>query len=534
MFHYGIEKGIFAFILDGFDELDEDVSDGIERDLRLLYEKHNNNTFVVSSRPDNKLNASVLLDVYHVQPLSKKRTIKLISKLRYEKELQENFIDRVDKELYDKHTDFLSSPLLATMMLLTYNQFQDIPSKIHVFYGQVYEVLYSRHDRVKGGFYRREFKTKLAMDDFSSIFQAFCLFSYLSSTLQFSQEEALDFINVAVEHVGLKVDKEEFLTDLLKAVCFLVWDGNKITFAHRSFQEYFTSLYLKNSEDKDFSEILEHIESRIEQDTVFELLFGMQKERLERNFILSKVKSFQKDTDGLTEHEIAIHTFNYLFENVVFYPQAGFLENAGLEDEIDRVYERPDIGELGIRASENYKLFRFMVTHYPEMFDCVIHSNDRTTAESQGYFFKFPELILACSPISDESLLNRSQSRPSKPSKRKKVSLRKLNGEVELLDQDFLKGASDVEISGITRSNRQRKPIEEYEGNVAADNLKEETKYYNYHDIQSQLKLRDDLVELFFDVFASIASFENRIDVGNIVKRKSWRSFAKKNPRLMQ
>ncbi len=42
-------------------------------------------------------------------------------------------------------------------MLLTYGQSLDIPNKLNIFYNQAYEVLFQRHDTLKGGFQRNKF-----------------------------------------------------------------------------------------------------------------------------------------------------------------------------------------------------------------------------------------------------------------------------------------------------------------------------------------------------------------------------------------
>ena len=68
-----------------------------------------------------------------------------------------------------KHESFASNPLLLNIMLLTYDNYADIPEKLHLFYSNAFETLYIKHDATKGG-YKREFKTKLSSDDFKRVF----------------------------------------------------------------------------------------------------------------------------------------------------------------------------------------------------------------------------------------------------------------------------------------------------------------------------------------------------------------------------
>ena len=62
---------------------------------------------------------------------------------------QQKFIDNVKKHLYDKHKSFLSNPLLTTMMLLTFDQFAEIPEKMFLFYEQAFDTLFLKHDATK-------------------------------------------------------------------------------------------------------------------------------------------------------------------------------------------------------------------------------------------------------------------------------------------------------------------------------------------------------------------------------------------------
>ena len=38
------------------------------------------------------------------------------------------------------------------MMLMTFDEFAEIPSKMHVFYEQAFNVLYNKHDATKASF----------------------------------------------------------------------------------------------------------------------------------------------------------------------------------------------------------------------------------------------------------------------------------------------------------------------------------------------------------------------------------------------
>ncbi len=66
-------------------------------------------------------------------PLSKEKSIKLIEKLPYyDEEVKSRFLKTLDKS-YTKSKRFCSNPLLLTLMLLTFEEFAEIPDRMHVF-----------------------------------------------------------------------------------------------------------------------------------------------------------------------------------------------------------------------------------------------------------------------------------------------------------------------------------------------------------------------------------------------------------------
>ena len=89
------------------------------------------------------------MNVFQVKKLSKSQTVTLISGLDYDEGVKKRFLRLVNGKLYDSHESFLSSPLLVTIMLLTYEEFAEIPDKMHVFYSQAFDTLFQKHDAGK-------------------------------------------------------------------------------------------------------------------------------------------------------------------------------------------------------------------------------------------------------------------------------------------------------------------------------------------------------------------------------------------------
>lgn len=151
-FELSLMAGALILILDGFDELDYDFRNEIQSQILSIRENFSKTVIVISSRPDDRFGSWQAFHVFKVDQLSKKQTLRLIRGLHYNKGVKSRFASQVSKKLYEEHTSFLSSPLLATIMLLTYEEFAEIPDKMHMFYSQAFDTLYQKHDARRNSF----------------------------------------------------------------------------------------------------------------------------------------------------------------------------------------------------------------------------------------------------------------------------------------------------------------------------------------------------------------------------------------------
>lgn len=164
-FEQALRGGAFVLLLDGFDEISDDRRVQVEAEILRLSKNYENLSIVVSTRPDQRFHGWQNFASFKVMPLNQKQVIDLIGKLNYNEQIKRKFIQRIRKDLYRRHRSFLSSPLLATMMLLTFDQFADIPEKVYLFYDQAFETLFAKHDATKEA-YKRKSYTSLSIDVF--------------------------------------------------------------------------------------------------------------------------------------------------------------------------------------------------------------------------------------------------------------------------------------------------------------------------------------------------------------------------------
>lgn len=289
-----LRNGDFVLILDGFDEVSHQRRESIQSQIMNLAENYPSVDIVVTSRPDVRFESWSMFHVVKILPLTKADALSLLRRIEFEENAKMRFVKKLQSEgLFEKHETFLSNPLLASMMLLTFSHNFDIPDKMHLFYQQAFDALYERHDSYKPGGYKREFHTKTKEDVFKRILSYFCLLSYYDQVFSFDRETALLYIRNAIKIEGVDIGPGDFLQDLCEAVCFLVVDGLEYIFSHRSFQEYFAAYCISYVTTKKFDELIGAFSKR-HNDQVVLLISDMNPELLRRHYILPKSSEYEE------------------------------------------------------------------------------------------------------------------------------------------------------------------------------------------------------------------------------------------------
>ncbi|WP_233008420.1 NACHT domain-containing protein [Rheinheimera faecalis] len=286
---YSLCLGKTLLIFDGFDELNNELRDKYEKEIVSLASKYQNILILLSSRPDDRFQSWEEFYIYNVIPLDKLKSKSLINKLDYDKQVKQKFLDELDSVLFEKHESFASNPLLLTMMLLTYEQIAEIPNKIHLFYEQAFLTLFNKHDSLKS-LYKRKSLSELPLDEFKKMLSAFSVVSYVDRKYYFSEDEVTKYLKNASRISGIDIDVNLFLCDLLDTVCIMQRDGNGYTFTHRSFQEYFTSIFLVNYAPDNKFELIDRIAFINDRDNVIPMFFDINQDLIEQKWIMPRME----------------------------------------------------------------------------------------------------------------------------------------------------------------------------------------------------------------------------------------------------
>ena len=284
----GLRRGYFVLILDGFDEVAPDSRATIEDQILQIERRFSECPILISGRPDERFDSWEHFTIFNVCPMNYYKTRKIIEKSDYDAGVKKEFLKRLTKEFFDRHESFLSTPLLAIMLMLTFEDFAEIPSSLHVFYRNAFDTLVRRHDALKSQFLRT-MHSGCSAEQFGRLFASFCILTYSKSKFQFSRDEAIGFLSSALAQQSIKADPAHVLADLVESICLLQVEGFEISFVHRSFQEYFCALFVSQAPSGAVARYLNGTTLRT-YDSVVPMLYAIVPERVDAEWAYPALK----------------------------------------------------------------------------------------------------------------------------------------------------------------------------------------------------------------------------------------------------
>ena len=251
-FFESLDSDKYLFLFDGFDEVSKDKRSQISILIERFAQHYSENCFIISSRKTDDIYSWENFTIYSLCKLGYEQAAKLIWKLDFPDERKKKFIGELNDGLYEKYEEFVSVPILLSILFITYLDHATIPANLQDFYETAFFTMMSRHDNLKVGF-KREFESQLSYTDFKKVFTRFCFITYFNDEYSFPEHRLVDNIELVLSVVDVKFDVQAFKRDLVDISCMLMKDGLEYAFIHRNFQEYFAAKYLSVKGEKEQS-----------------------------------------------------------------------------------------------------------------------------------------------------------------------------------------------------------------------------------------------------------------------------------------
>lgn len=238
-----LDSGNFVVILDGYDELSEDMRNKVGPQITNIAVRSQNNSIILTTRPEVSLPDLPNSKSYFIKPLTKPQAKSLI--LKYDGVANIDIGQRLLTEFSSIPENFLKTPLLIALLYKTYGFNQSVATKITSFYDEVYNALYKGHDLSKSGF-SRDKTSKLDFEEFRNLLRSFSFILLIRQRNNITNiTEGVNYVSEALKLSYAKPQSSRaFFEDLTLAVPFLVRDGTEFRFIHKSIGEFFAAEFL--------------------------------------------------------------------------------------------------------------------------------------------------------------------------------------------------------------------------------------------------------------------------------------------------
>ncbi len=257
-----IKRGDFIFFFDGFDEISLTDRANVTTQIQNFISKAKKNKFILTSRPEDALSSFGDFYKFQIKPLLPEEAYTLIRKYDSEGKVSELLITKIKEHgTFESIQEYLTTPLLVSLLFTAFEHKQQIPFKKHIFYRQVYDALFESHDLSKGDSFERDKYSKLGSDEFHRVLR---IFGYLCLTqenkIEFTRDELGTIVTKSISYCPeINTTSTNFIKDLLITVPIFTKDGIYYKWSHKSLQEYFAAQYLYLDAKENQQEILKHI-----------------------------------------------------------------------------------------------------------------------------------------------------------------------------------------------------------------------------------------------------------------------------------
>lgn len=235
--------------LDAFDEIPDELQQKARKEIEDLARRFRGTRIFVSSRPTLEIQSSNHFEVARLAPLKKPAAIEALRKMCEERDDPDKITTELKKPVFREVAELLTTPLMVALLLLHYRLSQELPSTLLAFFGDLFEVLYKRHDQTKS--YRRTRRSSASEVELRELFG---YLSFATRSKGLVEAERLKFVELAEqgkEFHGRSFDSGSAVDDVIHGTNLLLHDGAMCRFAHKSIQEFYAARFLTmQSEDR--------------------------------------------------------------------------------------------------------------------------------------------------------------------------------------------------------------------------------------------------------------------------------------------
>ncbi|MFH1071640.1 MAG: NACHT domain-containing protein [Candidatus Glassbacteria bacterium] len=237
------DSGKILLLLDAFDEVPDDLKTTVLTAIEDLVASKKKLRVIVTSRPYQNIQMSSHFTVVALDNLRGNEYSEVISKLASGQEWANN-LNRHIKTTARHIQDLLCTPLMVTLLVMSFKSYQKLPSKLSDFYDSLFETLLRRHDGTKPGFTRKR-GCDLDDSEYRQVFEALCIHAKKTGKQSFNRQSIYKIAQDALKVTNLQAKPSVYIDDIVKITCLLLRDGEEHRFIHKTVQEYYTASFIQ-------------------------------------------------------------------------------------------------------------------------------------------------------------------------------------------------------------------------------------------------------------------------------------------------
>lgn len=245
LFEYYANSGKMVILLDGFDEIKDELTKTVITQLESWILKYPNLQFIITSRPGSEIQKCDKFSTILLAPLSPADHEPFLKKIGLKGESLRNLLKAISESSVEI-SGLLTTPLLLTLLVIVYQSEGKIPNELPEFFKLLFSTVFSRHDNSKPGF-KRQHKSGLNERNLERLFEAFC-FSVLARNFSVTLKQ--DQFQIAFEDATRfseqKCNLDDFFHDIGRVACLIQEDGQYFSFVHKSLLDYYPAAYIKS------------------------------------------------------------------------------------------------------------------------------------------------------------------------------------------------------------------------------------------------------------------------------------------------
>lgn len=252
-----LAEGGFIIILDGYDEIAINDKAEVTSDIQKFILEMSKNNFIMTSRPEQSLSGFNTFVEFNIEPLKKEEAFKLLKKYDKSNKISSLLINKLEETNLSGISEYLTNPLLVSLLFTAFEYKQKIPLKKHLFYRQVFDAYFEMHDITKGDSFTHDRYTNLGTDDFERILRYLGFLCLKKQKIEFSKDELLAFLDECKRFcVGINFQNDDFVKDITTMVPLFTRDSIYYKWSHKSLQEYFAAQFIYRDSGKNRDDLL--------------------------------------------------------------------------------------------------------------------------------------------------------------------------------------------------------------------------------------------------------------------------------------